>query len=128
MKVPGRPEGAPARRPNTNPDWLTSFPGGSWSLPPSDTASRSAEPAEAGPGGGQRTRKEGERMHRTFQKPWVLLGGLVALLLVGPPRPATAQLCTPEHRPLLVLLNGTTRLQMASRKPIRTVVNPKEGI
>src|SRR5262245_54792870 len=67
-------------------------------------------------------------MHRTFQKPWVLLGGLVALLLVGPPRPAGAQLCTPEHHPLLVLLNGTTRLQMTSRKPIKTVVNPKEGI
>jgi pilus assembly protein CpaC len=73
--------------------------------------------------------KEGERMHRTFQKPWVLLGGLVALLLVGLSiTPARAQLCSPESRPLLVLLNGTTRLQMSSRKPIKTVVNPKEGI
>src|SRR5262245_47354150 len=67
-------------------------------------------------------------MHRTFQKPWVLLG-LVTLLLGGLIKtPARAQLCTPEPRPLLVLLNGTTRLQMSTRKPIKTVVNPKEGI
>ncbi|MFO0929129.1 MAG: hypothetical protein U0736_19255 [Gemmataceae bacterium] len=38
------------------------------------------------------------------------------------------QVCSPEPRPLVVLLNSTYRLQMASRKPIKTVINPKEGI
>lgn len=71
-------------------------------------------------------------MHRTFQKPWVVLGGLVALTLGGlaavHPPAAHAQACSPESRPLVVLLNSTTRLQMSTRKPIKTVINPKEGI
>lgn len=72
--------------------------------------------------------KEGERMHRTFQHPWALLGGVVALLLGGLQPPGHAQTCSPETRPLVVLLNSTTRLQMSTRKPIKTVVNPKEGL
>src|SRR5262245_59169382 len=73
--------------------------------------------------------KEGEGMHRTFPNPRVLLGGVIALLLGGLMlTPAWGQNCTPEHRPLVVLLNSTVRLQMSSRKPIKTVVNPKEGI
>jgi pilus assembly protein CpaC len=68
-------------------------------------------------------------MHRTFQNPRGLLGGLVALLLGGLIlTPVRGQTCSPESRPLQVLLNSTTRLQMSSRKPIKTVVNPKEGI
>lgn len=69
-------------------------------------------------------------MHRTFRKPWVLLGGLVACwcFLSGLAAPVQAQTCSPESRPLVVLLNGTTRLQLSSKKPIKTVINPKEGI
>ncbi|MFO0846194.1 MAG: hypothetical protein U0797_28090 [Gemmataceae bacterium] len=68
-------------------------------------------------------------MHRTFQNPRGLLGGLVALLLAGLIlTPASGQTCSPESRPLQVLLNSTVRLQMSSRKPIKTVVNPKEGV
>ncbi len=67
-------------------------------------------------------------MHRTLPSPWALLGGLIALLATVLTPGARAQLCTPEPRPLVVLLNGTMRLQLASKKPIRTVTNPKEGI
>ncbi|MFO0876064.1 MAG: hypothetical protein U0840_01725 [Gemmataceae bacterium] len=67
-------------------------------------------------------------MHRTFQKPWALLGAWLALLMGGLPSVSRAQLNSPENRPLVVVLQGTTRLQMSTRKPIRTVVNPKEGI
>jgi pilus assembly protein CpaC len=67
-------------------------------------------------------------MHRTLPSPWALLGGLIALLAAVLAPAARAQLCTPEPRPLVVLLNGTARLQLASKKPIRTVTNPKEGI
>jgi pilus assembly protein CpaC len=58
----------------------------------------------------------------------LLLGGLAVLLLglIGPH--AWGQLCTPEAKPLVVLLNSASRLQMSSRKAIRTVVNPKEGV
>jgi pilus assembly protein CpaC len=71
-------------------------------------------------------------MHRTCRKPCVLLGGLVALLLglfpAVEPVAVRGQSCSPESRPLVVLLNSTTRLQLSSRKPIKTVINPKEGI
>jgi pilus assembly protein CpaC len=72
--------------------------------------------------------KEGERMHRNLRRPWMLLGGLLALLLGGLPGVARAQTCSPESRPVVVLLNSTTRLSMASRKPIKTITNPKEGL
>lgn len=67
-------------------------------------------------------------MHRTARTPWMILGGLVALLLGIWPPGLFSQTCSPEVRPLVVLLNSATRLQMSSRKNIRTVVNPKEGI
>jgi pilus assembly protein CpaC len=71
-------------------------------------------------------------MHRTYHKPWMLPGALVALLLGLVPAVAPVavrgQSCSPESRPLVVLLNGTTRLQLSTRKPIKTVINPKEGI
>ncbi len=69
-------------------------------------------------------------MHRSYLNPRRLLGGLIALLIAGLflTPPVRGQLSTPEPRPLIVLLNSTTRLQMSTRKPIKTVVNPKEGI
>jgi pilus assembly protein CpaC len=67
-------------------------------------------------------------MHRTLPRPGALLAGLVVLLAAGLAPYARAQLCSPEPRPLVVLLNSTVRLQMASKKPIRTVTNPKEGV
>ena len=67
-------------------------------------------------------------MHRTLPRPGALLAGLVALLVAGLPPHARAQLCSPQPRPLVLLLNSTARLQMSSKKPIRTVTNPKEGI
>ena len=67
-------------------------------------------------------------MHRIFAMPWLLIGGLSALLLGGVPAVSPAQTCSPEVKPLIVLLNSTTRLQLASKKPIRTVLNPKESV
>src|SRR5947209_7029008 len=76
------------------------------------------------------SKKEGERMHRTTPWAWSLLGALLALMAGGavvPPRLA-AQTCSPDPRPLVVLLNGTVRLQMLTKKRIRAVTNPKEGV
>jgi pilus assembly protein CpaC len=56
------------------------------------------------------------------------LAGLLALILSVPVAPAPAQLCSPEVRPITVLVGGTVRLQMTSRKPIKTVTNPKDAI
>jgi pilus assembly protein CpaC len=56
----------------------------------------------------------------------LLLGGLFALLLAAPH--AAAQVCSPTVQPVYVLLNSTTRLQLSSRRPIKTVTNPKEGL
>jgi pilus assembly protein CpaC len=61
----------------------------------------------------------------------LLLASLLGLLLSGGSGPngsAWGQTCSPESRPLVVLLNSATRLQMSSRKPIRTITNPKEGL
>jgi pilus assembly protein CpaC len=81
--------------------------------------------------------KEGERMHRKDLEPklsWIsllLLGGLLGLLLTGGTAwhgTAVAQTCSPENRPLVVLLNSATRLRMTSHKAIKTITNPKEGL
>ena len=69
-------------------------------------------------------------MHRTTPWAWSLLGALLALMAGGavvPPRLA-AQTCSPDPRPIVVLLNGTVRLQMLTKKRIRAVTNPKEGV
>src|SRR2546423_3771796 len=56
-------------------------------------------------------------------------GGLLLVLLRGGlAGRASAQTCTPQTQPLIVLLNGATRLQMNTKKPIKTVINPKEGV
>jgi pilus assembly protein CpaC len=91
-----------------------------------------------------RSTKEGERMHRTSlpngsaawrEKPMdsLLLFArstllTLVLLLAGLPCAVQAQTCSPESRPVVVLLNGTTRLRMTSRRPIKTITNPKEGL
>ena len=62
--------------------------------------------------------------------PGACSGALLALMAGGavvPPRLA-AQTCSPDPRPLVVLLNGTVRLQMLTKKRIRAVTNPKEGV
>src|SRR5262245_24902033 len=99
-------------------------------LPALDTASRNRQDeGRLSRRNGQRTMKEGERMHRTSRTPWMLLPGLLtALQLGGLPERAWTQTCSPEARPLVVTLNGTTRLQLTSRRPIKTVINPKEGL
>src|SRR4051812_328255 len=76
------------------------------------------------------SKKEGERMHRTTPWAWSLLGALIALIAGGAfvPTRLAAQSCTPEPRQLVVLLNGTVRLQMLTKKRIRAVTNPKEGV
>src|SRR5439155_25752627 len=73
--------------------------------------------------------KEGERMHRTSPWAWSLcLGALLALLSVGPAPVALGQLCSPEPRPIILPINSTIRLQMLSKKRIKAVTNPKEGV
>src|SRR5262245_34476587 len=75
-------------------------------------------------------KERGERMHRTTPGVWSLLGALLALLaggVVAPSRVA-AQTCTPPPRQIVVLINGTERLQLSTKKRIRAVTNPKEGI
>src|SRR5690349_4170607 len=67
-----------------------------------------------------------KRGHRS--RPGALLAGLAALLAAWLVPCARAQVCSPEPRPVVVLLNGTVRFQMASKKPIKTVTNNKEGI
>ena len=67
-------------------------------------------------------------MHRFFAMPWLLTGALSALLLGGVPAVSLAQTCSPEVKPLVVLLNSTTRLQLSTKKPIKTVLNPKESV
>jgi pilus assembly protein CpaC len=54
--------------------------------------------------------------------------GLLGLLLSVLPNTAHAQLCSPEARPLIVTVNGVVRLQMTSKKAIRAIFAPKEGI
>src|SRR3954452_1285260 len=75
-------------------------------------------------------KERGERMHRTTPGVWSLLGALLALLAGGAVAPGrlAAQTCTPPPRQIVVLFNGTERLQMSTKKRIRAVTNPKEGV
>jgi pilus assembly protein CpaC len=69
-------------------------------------------------------------MHRTLSRPWSLVGGLLLALFAG----AGAAVARPggqTHEPgghLLVVIHGTIPLQLASKKPIKKVTNPKEGV
>ena len=68
-------------------------------------------------------------MHRSAIGPAMFMGGLALLLsAVGPPASSRAQSCSAEEKPLVVLINSAVRLQMSSRKNIKLVNNPKEGI
>src|SRR5262245_15167224 len=73
--------------------------------------------------------KEGERMHRTTPWFWGLLGAVLSVL-AGEAIPARlgAQTCSPEPRQIVIQLNGTVKLQMRTKKRIRAVTNPKEGV
>jgi pilus assembly protein CpaC len=64
-------------------------------------------------------------MHRTKHKSRTLVAAAVLALLAGSV-PAPAQ-DSPPGSPVIVPLNGTVRLQMTSRLPIRRVINPKEN-
>jgi pilus assembly protein CpaC len=53
---------------------------------------------------------------------------LTLALFLALPFSAHAQVCTPESRPVVVTIGGSVRLQMNSRKPIKTVTNPKDNL
>jgi pilus assembly protein CpaC len=74
---------------------------------------------------GKRQKAKGKRQVFCLSSFVFCLG---ALLLAGLPNISHAQLCSPESKPLVVLLNGTTRLSLTSHKPIKTITNPKEGL
>jgi pilus assembly protein CpaC len=68
-------------------------------------------------------------MHRTKSMRRALLGGLVlALLAGGLPQAGKAQDAGKLGSVIIVPLNGTARLQMTTKKPIRNVTVPKEGV
>jgi pilus assembly protein CpaC len=68
-------------------------------------------------------------MHRTKSLRRALLGGLVlALLAGGLTSVSQAQDAGKLGSVVIVPLNGTNRLQMVSKKPIRNVNVPKEGV
>jgi pilus assembly protein CpaC len=67
-------------------------------------------------------------MHRTICPTRSLLAALLLALLAGSwPAAGRAQEARPAGR-LIVPLNGTIRLQMTTRRPIRTVTTPKENV
>jgi pilus assembly protein CpaC len=69
-------------------------------------------------------------MHRKMVRPrWLWSGVLLALVLSGPAAVWGQDPPAPPPRPgaLIVPINGTVRLQMSTRKPIRQVINPKDS-
>jgi pilus assembly protein CpaC len=68
-------------------------------------------------------------MHRQPWKSGPLWGRLVLVLLAGTlTAVGRGQDNAPRPSALVVPINGTVRLQMTTRRPIRTVVNPKENV
>jgi pilus assembly protein CpaC len=67
-------------------------------------------------------------MHRSIGRAPLLLGGMV-IALIATARPGTAHAQEPSPKPsaLIVPINGTIKLQMSTKKPIKTVINPKEN-
>ncbi|HZY86438.1 MAG TPA: hypothetical protein VFE78_16510 [Gemmataceae bacterium] len=67
-------------------------------------------------------------MHRKLFRPgWLWSGVLLALLGSGPAAAWAQDAPPPRPRALIVPINGTVRLQMATKKPIKTVTNPKDS-
>jgi pilus assembly protein CpaC len=67
-------------------------------------------------------------MHRKLFRPgWLWSGVLLALVVSGPPMVRGQDTPPPRPGALIVPINGTVRLRMASGKPIRTVTNPKDS-
>jgi len=68
-------------------------------------------------------------MHRTNPKLRTLVWGtLLALLVGGLPNSQAQEPAAGRGSALIVPIGGTVRLQMKSKKPIKTVVNPKENV
>ena len=68
-------------------------------------------------------------MHRTICRTRTLLGAALVALLAGlAGLPARAQVAGAPGSALIVPINGTVRLQMASKKPITKVENPKDQV
>src|SRR5262245_53100980 len=74
--------------------------------------------------------KEVASMRRTTRWCWGPALGALLSVLAGEADPARlcAQACSPETRQIVIPLNGTAKLQMRTKKRIRAVTNPKEGI
>ncbi len=66
-------------------------------------------------------------MHRTKDRSWPPMGGVLLALLVCGVVGVRAQDALPRASAVLVPLNGTVRLQMSNKAPIARVVNPKEN-
>ncbi len=68
-------------------------------------------------------------MHRSMRRPLLTGGMIVALLVATWPGTLRSQELAPAPKPsaLIVPINGTVKLQMSTKKAIRTVTNPKEN-
>ena len=66
-------------------------------------------------------------MHRFMQRPLLTGGMAVALLVATWPGTLRSQEPSPKPSALIVPINGTVKLQMSTKKAIRTVTNPKEN-
>jgi pilus assembly protein CpaC len=67
-------------------------------------------------------------MHRTLCRPRTLARALILALLAAAPGTCRAQPVGTTGSSLIIPINGTVKLQMASRKPISKVESAKEGV